>query len=96
MRGSPTLDSEVGSSLSLHALGAFAILNSEICDMRTKKSNRAISGAKKRAAAASKAVGARSPAAHIMAAPKGPRTVSHRRIAEAVDKVFRERTMANA
>jgi hypothetical protein len=66
--------------------------------MRSKKSNQAISGAKKQAAGrpASKAVGARSPAAHIMAAPKGPRNVSHRRIAEAVDKVFRERTIANA
>jgi hypothetical protein len=82
----------------LRTLRAFAILNTEICDMRTKKSNRVISDAKKPAAGrpASKAVGARSPAAHIMAAPKGPRTVSHRRIAEAVDRIFRERTMANA
>lgn len=28
---------------------------------------------------------------HIMPAPKGPRTVSHRRIREAVAKVFQER-----
>ena len=81
----------------LHPSGSFAILNLEMSAMRTKKSNQVISGAKKRAARpASKAVGARSAAAHIMAAPKGPRTVSHRRIAEAVDKVFRERTLANA
>ena len=39
---------------------------------------------------------ARNPAAHIMAAPKGARTVSHRRIEEAVDKVFRERSLTHA
>jgi hypothetical protein len=39
---------------------------------------------------------AKSAAAHIKAAPKGPRTVSHRRIAAAVEKVFRERSLANA
>jgi hypothetical protein len=38
----------------------------------------------------------RNPAAHIMAAPKGTRTVSHRRIEEAVDKVFRERSLTHA
>jgi hypothetical protein len=39
---------------------------------------------------------ARDPAAHIMAAPKGTRTVSHRRIEEAIDKVFRERSLTHA
>jgi hypothetical protein len=65
--------------------------------MRTKTFSQPIKGSKNRASAhsASKAAGARSPAAHIMAAPKGPRTVSHRRIAEAVEKVFRERTMTH-
>ena len=33
-------------------------------------------------------------AAHIMSAPKGPRTVSHQRIKAAVEKVFRERAQA--
>ena len=35
-------------------------------------------------------------AAHILQAAKGPRTVSHRKIKEAVDKVFRERAHARA
>jgi hypothetical protein len=35
-------------------------------------------------------------AAHILQAAKGPRTVSHRKIKEAVDKVFRERSRARA
>ena len=35
-------------------------------------------------------------AGYILAAPKGPRTVSHRRIKQAVDKVFRERSGADA
>ncbi len=30
-------------------------------------------------------------AAHILQAAKGPRTISHRKIEEAVEKVFRER-----
>jgi hypothetical protein len=34
--------------------------------------------------------------AHILPAAKGPRTVSHRQIKEAVDKVFRERAHARA
>jgi hypothetical protein len=36
------------------------------------------------------------PAAHILPAAKGPRTVSHRKIKEAVEKVFRERSHARA
>lgn len=39
---------------------------------------------------------AKSAASHIKAAPKGPRTVSHSRVAAAVERVFRERSMANA
>jgi hypothetical protein len=35
-------------------------------------------------------------AAHILQAAKGPRTVSHRKIREAVEKVFRERSHARA
>jgi hypothetical protein len=35
-------------------------------------------------------------AAHILPAAKGPRTVSHRKIEEAVEKVFRERAPARA
>jgi hypothetical protein len=35
-------------------------------------------------------------AAHILQAANGPRTVSHRKIKEAVDKVFRERAHARA
>jgi hypothetical protein len=64
-----------------------------ICNMGTKTSGQPIKAARKRAAnhPASRAGRTRNPAAHIMAAPKGPRTVSHRRIVEAVEKVFRER-----
>ncbi len=40
---------------------------------------------------AKKAVAEKSAAAHILSAPKGPRTVSHRKIKDAVEKVFRER-----
>ena len=36
------------------------------------------------------------PAAHILPAAKGPRTVSHRKIKQAVDNVFRERSPARA
>jgi hypothetical protein len=32
---------------------------------------------------------------YVLSAPKGPRTVSHKRIKEAVEKVFRERPVAN-
>jgi hypothetical protein len=35
-------------------------------------------------------------AAHILGAAKGPRTVSHRRIKSAVEKVLRERSLADA
>jgi hypothetical protein len=65
--------------------------------MRTKTFSQPSKGSKKRGPSrpTSKALGARSPAAHIMAAPKGPRTVSHRGIAEAIDKVFRDRTMTH-
>jgi hypothetical protein len=35
-----------------------------------------------------------SPAARILEAAKGPRTISHRKIKEAVDQVFRERAHA--
>ena len=52
------------------------------------------SGAVKRSVAAKTAKSAKSAAAHILAAPKGPRTVSHRRIKDAVEKVFRERSTA--
>ncbi len=38
----------------------------------------------------------KSTADHILAAPKGPRTVSHRRIKDAVEKVFQERSRADA
>ena len=81
----------------LRDLCVLAIFRTELCDMRTKTFSQPIKGSKKRALGhpASKAPGARGPAAHIMAAPKGPRTVSHRRIAEAIDKVFRERTMTH-
>jgi hypothetical protein len=34
--------------------------------------------------------------AHILQAAKGPRTISHRKIKEAVEKVFRERSHARA
>jgi hypothetical protein len=59
--------------------------------MRTKPSSKAT-----KSKTASGHPAAKSPAAHIKAAPKGPRTVSHRRIVAAVEKVFRERSMANA
>lgn len=39
--------------------------------------------------------GRKSSVVHIMAAPKGPRTVSHQRIKAAVEKVFRERPHAD-
>jgi hypothetical protein len=45
---------------------------------------------------AKKASARKAAAPHILAAPKGPRTVSHRRIKQAVDKVFRERSGADA
>ena len=35
-------------------------------------------------------------ASHILPAANGPRTVSHRKIKEAVEKVFRERSLARA
>jgi hypothetical protein len=41
-------------------------------------------------------VGSAKAAAHILEAAKGPRTVSHRKIKEAVEKVFRERSQARA
>jgi hypothetical protein len=34
-------------------------------------------------------------ASYVLSAPKGPRTVSHRRIKAAVEKVVRERHVAN-
>ncbi len=40
--------------------------------------------------------GSANAAAHILQAAKGPRTVSHRKIKEAVEKVFRERSHARA
>ncbi len=36
-----------------------------------------------------------SAASYVLSAPKGPRTISHRRIKEAVEKVVRERHVAN-
>jgi len=45
--------------------------------------------------AGKKASGAKA-AAHILDAAKGPRTVSHRRIKSAVEKVLRERSLADA
>lgn len=43
------------------------------------------------APSAKKASFAKSAAAHVLSAPKGPRTVTHRELKAAVDKVFRER-----
>ncbi|MBV9537404.1 MAG: hypothetical protein JOY70_00575 [Acidisphaera sp.] len=43
------------------------------------------------AALAKKAGVAKGAAAHVLSAPKGPRTVTHRELKAAVDKVFRER-----
>lgn len=45
---------------------------------------------------ARKAGVAKSAAAHILSAPKGPRTVSHRKMKDAVEKVFRERAHTGA
>lgn len=65
--------------------------------MGTRTSDRAPAKPKRRAkAAASSRDATPGPAAHIKPAPKGPRTVSHRRIVEAVEKVFRERNMTHA
>jgi len=36
------------------------------------------------------------PAVKILSAPPGPRTVSHRDLKKAIEKVFRERQHANA
>ncbi|MSP03331.1 MAG: hypothetical protein EXR07_20155 [Acetobacteraceae bacterium] len=43
-----------------------------------------------------KTASAGKPATHILAAAKGPGTVSHRRIETAVEKVPRERSLADA
>lgn len=65
--------------------------------MSIKKRGAAGSGKKSAARPAARKMAARSIAAdHIMEAPKGPRTVSHRRIQEAVEKVFRARNPAHA
>jgi hypothetical protein len=36
-----------------------------------------------------------SAASYVLSAPKGPRTISHRRMKEAVEKVVRERHVAS-
>ncbi len=65
--------------------------------MSMKKPGAAGTAKKSAARAAPRKAAARSSTAgHIMEAPKGPRTVSHRRIQEAVEKVFRERNPAHA
>ncbi len=60
--------------------------------MTTKRPGAA---AKSKSAEAKKTAVAKA-GAHILQAAKGPRTVSHRKIKEAVDKVFRERSQARA
>lgn len=47
-------------------------------------------------AMAKRTAAAKAAATHIMAAPKGPRTICHRMIVAAVEKVFRNRTNADA
>jgi hypothetical protein len=81
----------------LRGLRMLSIFSMELRDMKTKTFSQPNKGSKRRARAhsASKVPAACSPAAHIMAAPRGPRTVSHRRIAEAIEKVFRERTITH-
>jgi hypothetical protein len=69
-------------------------------DMAMKSLSRVVSkklkGPAAKKAAAPTARSAKSKASYILAAPKGSRTVSHRRIKEAVEKVFRERAQPNA
>jgi hypothetical protein len=65
--------------------------------MATKRSGQATGTKKSAALAAAKQTSVRkTAAAHIKAAPKGPRTVSHGRIKKAVEKVFRERSAVDA
>jgi hypothetical protein len=62
--------------------------------MVAKASNRATRARTVTAKAVAKGEAMAKAAAHIMAAPKGPRTVSHRKIVAAVEKVFRAREHA--
>ena len=64
--------------------------------MAMKRSGRG-TGAKQSAAAATAKTGPHKVCfSYILEAPKGKRTVSHRRIEQAVDKVFRARAHADA
>jgi hypothetical protein len=56
-----------------------------------KQAPRTTSAAKPTPKVAAKSTGA----SYVLSAPKGPRTVSHRRIKAAVEKVVRERHVAN-
>lgn len=52
-------------------------------------------GSKSAKSAASKASSRNIAGSYVLSAPNGPRTLSHRRIKAAVEKVFRERAYAN-
>ena len=57
-----------------------------------------VAGAKaapKSAKSAAKASSRKAAGSYILSAPKGPRTLSHRRIKQAVERVFQERDYAN-
>jgi len=60
--------------------------------MATKATSRPAGFRKGTTTTARKKAASKNPAAHIMPAPKGARTVSHQRIKAAVEAVFRART----
>ena len=57
-----------------------------------------LSGSKVKSGAGpgTKTAGAKDAPVQILSAPKGPRTVTHRQLKEAVTKVFRDRTLTGA
>lgn len=63
---------------------------------KANKTASAKSGSGKTASAkpAPPKLASRNAAAHILQPAKGPRTISHRQIKEAVEKIFRERAQA--
>ena len=65
---------------------------------QTGAAQRSADAARKRVTAAKpapKQTPKKTTGSYVLSAPKGPRTVSHKRIKGAVEKVFRERLVAN-
>jgi hypothetical protein len=68
--------------------------NSKLTGARKAASSKAASGKVRSNKTASAKMASAEAAAHILQPAKGPRTVSHRKIKEAVDKLFRIRSDA--